>query len=167
MGVSDWLSPTPKQENLSCFSHAHGQLLPAPASKDQKRRQRAAAAGGDNLVLLEAHVLGIRSHELLEFALGAQPESHPAALIAPRHQPHVEQNPVIVVFALRALVLPCDVSDAQELELLPLSERFAGIERIAIPCSLALKKRVTLWRRRLSRVGLLHRLRSRSPSDHS
>ena len=114
-----------------------------------------------------AHVLGIRSHELLEFALGAQPESHPAALIAPRHQPDVEQNPVIVVFALRALVLPCDVSDAQELELLPLSERFAGIERIAIPCSLALKKRVTLWRRRLSRVGLLHRLRSRSPSDHS
>ena len=114
-----------------------------------------------------AHVLGIRSHELLEFALGAQPESHPAALIAPRHQPHVEQNPVIVVFALRALVLPCDVSDAQELELLPLSERFARIEHIAIPCSLALKKRVTLWRRRLSRVGLLHRLRSRSPSDHS
>ena len=69
-------------------------------------------------MLLEAHVLGIRSHELLEFALGAQPESHRAALIAPRHQPHVEQNPVIVVFALRALILPCDVSDAQELELL-------------------------------------------------
>ena len=114
-----------------------------------------------------AHVLGIRSHELLEFALGAQPESHRAALIAPRHQPHVEQNPVIVVFALRALILPCDVSDAQELELLPLSERFAGIEHIATLCSLALKKRVTLWRRRLSRVGLLHRLRSRSPSDHS